>query len=363
MNLPPDDAAKPDLGDVFRRLIAATGPISLLQYMGESNARYYAEHPAIGGAGDFITAPEISQMFGELIGLCLADLWQRAGKPEPVHYIELGPGKGTLARDALRAMRQQGLHPQMHLVETSQAMREAQIAAVPGVIHHHDLTNVPQDGPILLVANEFLDALPVRQLVKTDNGWREVMVGVNAAGAFVETVGGQPMDAAVSSERRDDPAGSVIETSPACAAIVSEVASRLALQGGAALFIDYGHADGRSGSSVQAVRGQERVGLFDAPGEADISAHVDFAQGEAIAAAQGCRVLGTVTQGSWLYALGIMQRAQALATGAPDQREALMQARDRLIAPDQMGTLFEVMGLAGPDWPDAAGFPRGEPAR
>jgi len=345
------------LADIFRRLIATTGPISLAHYMAESNAHYYAEQKPIGGQdADFITAPEISQMFGELVGLWLADMWDRAGRPDPVLYIELGPGRGTLARDALRVMARQGLVPQVHLVETSPAMRAAQLAAVPGATHHHDLSSLPDDGPILLVANEFLDALPVRQLVKTDDGWREVMVGVDPAGQFIEMPGRQPMDSAVSEAHRDAPPGTVIETSPACAAVATEVAGLLAQQGGAALFMDYGHADGRAGSSLQAVRGHEKLGVFDAPGEADLSAHVHFAQIAEVASSNGGRVLGTTTQGAWLAALGIEQRAEALAKSAPQHREAVMQAKRRLTAPDQMGELFKVMGLAGTDWPEGAGF-------
>ncbi|GGD60166.1 class I SAM-dependent methyltransferase [Aurantiacibacter arachoides] len=345
-----------DLADVFRRLIGSTGPISLMHYMGESNARYYARRDPLGSAGDFVTAPEISQMFGELIGLWLADMWIRAGRTEPVHYVELGPGRGTLARDARRAMRRYGLEPRMHLVEGSTRLRDAQLEQVPDAIHHHDLSRVPMEGPVLLVANEFLDALAVRQLVKTDAGWREVMVGCDAAGRFIEVPGRQPMDSAVPEARRDAPAGTIIETSPAAASTLFEVAGRLANQGGAALIIDYGYTDARSGSSVQAVRAHEKLGLFDAPGEADLSAHVDFAQMELIAASRGCRVLGTVTQGEWLETLGIANRADALAAFAPQHRDALHRAVHRLTAPDEMGQLFKVMGLAGPDWPDGVGF-------
>jgi len=356
-----DEDAKRNLGDTFRRLIASTGPISLMHFMGESNMRYYNDKRVIGGpsehgGGDFITAPEVSQMFGELIGLWLADMWIRAGRTEPVHYVELGPGRGTLARDAQRAMKRYGLVPKMHLVETSRGMRDVQLSQVPDAIQHRDLSTVPMEGPVLLVANEFLDALPVRQLVKTQDGWREVMVAVDDDGNFVETPGRQPMDSAVPEARRGDPPGTVIETSPACATIMYEVAGRLASQGGAALFIDYGYTHGRSGSTLQAVKGHRKIGVFDAPGDADLTAHVDFAQMALIAESRNARVLGTVTQGQWLTRLGIRDRADALAEFAPQHRDALMRARDRLIAPDQMGELFKVMGLAGPDWPDGAGF-------
>lgn len=344
------------LSESFRRLIAATGPISLAQFMAESNARYYAGKDPLGAAGDFITAPEISQMFGELIGLWLADLWIRAGRPEHPLYVELGPGRGTLARDALRAMKRYGLEPEVHLVEGSTELKRLQLEAVPHARFHADLTSVPMDGPILLVANEFLDALPVRQLVVTPEGWREVMVATDEAGRFVNVAGRQPMDAAVPEQRRGAEPGTIIETCPAAAAILFEAAGRLVEQGGAALFIDYGHAEPRAGSTLQAVRAHKKVDPLAAPGEADLTAHVDFATLADIARSRGTKWLGTVPQGAWLRALGIEARAEALADFAPQHRDALMRAKHRLIDDGQMGLLFKVMGLAGPDWPDAAGF-------
>lgn len=343
--------------DIFRRLISATGPISLMQFMGESNARYYSREEVFGEEGDFITAPDISQMFGELIGLWLADMWIKGGRTEPAHFVELGPGRGFLARDALRAMKRYGFEPRAHLVEGSVRLRDVQLEQVPQAIHHHDLASVPRMGPILLVANEFLDALPVRQLVMTDQGWREVMVDVNDAGRFFPVAGRQPMDAAVPENRRRAEVGTIIETCPGAAATLFEVAGRLAAQGGAALFIDYGHASPRTGSTLQALRQHRKVDPLAHPGEADLTAHVDFDQARQVALAGGARWLGTTTQGEWLTALGIDQRAEALATFAPQHRAALMQARDRLVEPAQMGELFKVMGLAAPEWPDGAGFP------
>ena len=344
------------LADSFRRLIAATGPISLAQFMGESNARYYAGKDPLGGEGDFITAPEISQMFGELIGLWLADLWIRAGRPDYPLYAELGPGRGTLARDALRAMKRYGLEPDVHLVEGSTELKRLQLEAVPQARFHADLSTVPMDGPILLVANEFLDALPVRQLVMTSEGWREVMVATDASGRFVPIAGRQPMDAAVPEARRGAEVGTVIETCPGAAAVMFEAAGRLAGQGGAALFIDYGHAELRTGSTLQAVRAHRKVDPFAAPGEADLTAHVDFATLADIARSRGARWLGTVPQGAWLRALGIEARAEALADFAPQHRDALTRAKERLTGDGQMGLLFKVMGLAAPGWPDGVGF-------
>ena len=350
------EAASGDsLAAIFRRLIAATGPISVMQYMGEANARYYASRDPLGAAGDFVTAPEISQMFGELIGLWLADVWIRAGRPQPVHYVELGPGRGTLARDALQAAKRFGLEPTVHFVEASAALRDIQQRAVPGATWHHDLATLPADTPLLIVANEFLDALPVRQLVMTEGGWRERMVAVNGERFFC-VAGPEPMDAAVPEERRVAVTGTILEFCPGAAATIDELGRRLVEQGGAALIIDYGHDAPRDGSSLQAVRSHQKVDPFTAPGEADLTAHVDFAALTPIAAARGCKWLGTLTQGRWLREMGIEARAAALAAASPGQAAAINAAKDRLIGEDQMGELFKVMGLAAPGWPTGAGF-------
>ena len=340
----------------FRRLIRDSGPISLQLFMGEANARYYASRDPLGAGGDFITAPEISQMFGELVGLWLTDMWDRAGRPDNVLYVEPGPGRGTLARDALRAMAQHGLAPEVHLVEGSPALAKVQRATLPRARIHGDLTGVPEDRPLLLVANEFLDALPVRQLVRTEQGWRERMVGLDDHERFIFVAGSQPMDAAVPAAMREAEPGTILETCPAAAAVMSEIARRLARQGGAALFIDYGHARPRTGSTMQAVRGHRKVDPFAEPGEADLTAHVDFAILAEIAEAGGARWLGTSEQGEWLRALGLAQRAAALAERHPHQAETLRQAVNRLAGEEQMGRLFKVMGLAAPDWPDGAGL-------
>jgi NADH dehydrogenase [ubiquinone] 1 alpha subcomplex assembly factor 7 len=343
------------LASIFRRLIANTGPISLAHYMGEANARYYAAKDPLGTAGDFVTAPEISQMFGELIGLWLADMWIQAGRVEPVHYVELGPGRGTLAADALRAMKRYGLEPGVHFVEGSTALRDIQLETVPGAQWHHDLSTIPHQGPVLLVANEFLDALPVRQLVMTPEGWRERMV-VPEGEKFVCVAGSQPMDAALPEARRQADLGTIIETCPGAAAIVHEVAGRLVEQGGAALFIDYGHDQLRDGSTLQAVCRHRQVDPFSNPGEADLTAHVDFATLAPIAQSRGCKWLGTAPQGQFLRNLGIDARAQVLSQSAPQHAQAIAAAKARLVGEGQMGLLFKVMGLACPSWPGGAGF-------
>jgi len=348
-----------NLRDRFARLIAATGPISVAQFMAESNAYYYDSRDPLGHAGDFITAPEISQMFGELIGLWLADIWDRAGRPAIVHYVELGPGRGTLARDALGAAQRFGLVPQVHFVEASSALRIAQQDLFARAIWHNDLSTLPDDAPLLIVANEFLDALPVRQMVRTAAGWRERMVGLDGGNddlRLVPIAGARPMDAAVPQDLADADEGAIIESCPAAAAVIGEVARRLAAQGGAALVIDYGRTSPAHGSSLQALRAHAKVDPFACPGEADLTAHVDFSVLPAIAQAAGARWLGTVEQGAFLIALGLGARVQALGRAAPAQADAVRAAAHRLSAPEAMGALFKVMGIAAPDWPNGAGF-------
>ncbi|WP_156840689.1 class I SAM-dependent methyltransferase [Novosphingobium aquimarinum] len=343
------------LATIFRRLIANYGPITIQHFMGESNARYYSQRDPLGASGDFITAPEISQMFGELIGLWLTDMWVNAGRTTPVHYVELGPGRGTLARDALRAAKRYGLEPTVHFVESSTALKDLQLTTVPQAHWHADLSTVPPYGPVLIVGNEFLDALPIRQLVRTAQGWRERMVACEED-RFVAIAGDKPMEAAVPETLREAPEGTLIEVSPAAAAVVYEIAGRLVDQGGAALLIDYGHDHPRTGSTLQALREHRKVEPFAMPGEADLTAHVDFAALAAVVQARGATWLGTTTQGQFLRQLGIESRADNLTQFAPEHRDAIHAAMERLIGEGQMGALFKVMGIAAPNWPGGAGF-------
>ncbi len=343
------------LADRLRRLIAGGGPIPLAQYMALANAHYYATRDPLGAAGDFITAPEISQMFGELIGLWCADLWSRSGAGE-VAWVELGPGRGTLAADALRAMRKAGLSPHVHLVETSPALSERQCAAVPDAIHHDSVATLPADRPLLIVANEFFDALPVRQLVRTPDGaWRERMVTLDGE-RFAATVGEQRFDAVIPEALRE---ADTIETAPAATGILRELAARIAAQGGALLAIDYGYEGPRAGDTLQALRAHRFADPFDAPGEQDLTAHVDFAALAEAARAEGAVAHPLVAQGALLDALGIAARTAALARAAPDRAAEIAAARDRLVAPDQMGSLFKALALTAPGWPTPAGFEKG----
>jgi SAM-dependent MidA family methyltransferase len=326
MSPPPPEAR-------LRRRIEIEGAVSVAAYMAAANAHYYATRDPLGAAGDFTTAPEISQMFGELAGLWLADLWLRAGKPADSAYVELGPGRGTLAADALRAMRGPGLDPPVHFVETSPVLRRAQSGRVPGAYWHDDVATLP-DGPLLVVANEFFDALPVRQF---DAAGRELMVRLED-GRFV----------------RDGAAER--EESPASLEIVGTLAERLARWGGGALIFDYGHDRPGRGDTLQAVSGHAYADPWDAPGSRDLTAHVDFHALAEAARGAGARAFGPRGQGVWLEAMGIAVRAAALARAAPDRTEEIEAARLRLTAPAQMGRLFRVLALVGRDWPDPGGF-------
>jgi SAM-dependent MidA family methyltransferase len=346
--------AEPLLAERLSRAITLAGPIPLSQYMGAANAHYYATRDPLGARGDFTTAPEISQMFGELVGLCLADLWDRAGRPD-ARYVEFGPGRGTLAADALRAMSRAGLTPPVHFVENSPTLRQAQQERVPSAEWSLDILGIDEDRPLLVVANEFFDALPIRQLVKTPQGWMERLVACQDT-LFLPVAGNRSFDQIIPPALRDAPAGSIIETSPASVAILRGIAGRLMAQGGAAIIVDYGYTGPAIGDTLQAVRGHAYANPFEMPGEADLTAHVDFGTLREAAQAEGLAVHGPVTQGAFLKALGIDARAQGLARVQPDRAADIAVDRDRLVEPDQMGDLFKVIILTAPGWPAPEGF-------
>lgn len=341
------------------RIIHASGPISIAHYMAEVNAQYYATRDPLGLAGDFITAPEISQMFGELAGLWLADIWMRSARRANTYYVELGPGRGTLAADALRAMEQANFAPRVHMVETSPVLREAQLSRLPHARHHDDIDSLPEDGPLLVVANEFFDALPIRQIERTNEGWFERVI-VPREGregeAFVAGPGQRRMDVAVPASLTDAPVGTIVESAPAGAAVALALANRIARQGGAALLIDYGYEGPAAGDALQAVRAHQMVDPFDAVGECDLTAHVDFTTLGNAARQAGLAVHGPVGQGVFLEALGIGARAQMLGRNAPERAGEIEAARARLCASDQMGSLFRVMALIHPAWAQPEGF-------
>jgi SAM-dependent MidA family methyltransferase len=341
----------PDLAQRLRRLIAGGGPIPLAQYMALANAHYYATRDPLGAGGDFTTAPEISQMFGELIGLWAADLWLRAGVPDAA-YVELGPGRGTLAADALRAMAKANLTPEVHLVETSPVLQRAQASTIPGATHHDAIDTLPDDQPLLIIANEFFDALPIRQLVRTADGWRERMIDLDGE-RFVPGVGEQRFDAVIPEALLD---GDVVETSPASTAILRALAARIAKQGGALLAIDYGYEGPLAGDTLQALHRHRFADPYEAPGKQDLTAHVDFAALAEAGRAEGIVTHRVVTQGALLAALGIDARAAALSRAAPARAAEIEAARARLTAPERMGTLFKALAITAPSWPTPGGF-------
>lgn len=317
----------------LRERIRAEGPITVEAYMEACNAYYYATRDPLGAPGDFTTAPEISQMFGEMIGAALADCWKRAGAPADAIYAELGPGRGTLAADALRVLRSGGFAGDVHLVETSPVLRDRQAEAVPDAIWHDSVDDLPA-RPLLLVANEFLDALPVRQHI----GAVERRVTIAAGGLAFD---------------RD---GEIVETSPARDEAVAAVSICLAARGGVALFIDYGHERSAAGDTLQAVRRHGYASVLADPGEQDLTAHVDFQSVANAACDAGAGVTPLVTQGEWLTRLGIEARAQSLARGNPDRADDIQLALERLTDSAQMGELFKVMAIHSPEWPVPAGF-------
>ncbi len=340
--------------EALAEAIRQKGPISVAHFMAAANAHYYATRDPLGIAGDFTTAPEISQMFGELVGVWLADLWDRTGRPQ-VHYVELGPGRGSLAQDALRAMALAGLTPCVHFVETSPALRGVQAERVPGAIFHDDISTLPGDAPLLIVANEFFDALPIHQLIRGRADWHERRVAAQGR-LFLPVADKAVPESLIPKALRDSPVGSIIESAPASVAIVTALTKRLGIQGGAALIVDYGYDGPAVGETLQAVKGHRYANPFDSVGEQDLSAHVDFATLSAAAALAGAAVSGPVGQGTWLTALGIEARAAALTKASPTRAAEIGAARERLTEPDAMGTLFRVMALRAPHWPEPAGF-------
>lgn len=358
-NRSPGRTVSPEDTNVAARLakqIESSGPISVAEFMRISNEAYYAKGDPFGVDGDFITAPEISQMFGEMIGLWLTDLWMRAGRPAGCKYIELGPGRGTLAADALRAMRQFDFEPDVFFVETSHVLRKQQAQAVPNAIFLDDVEQMPFDAPLLIIANEFFDALPVRQLVSTHAGWRERVVVRDRGTKFMATPGMHAMDEMVPAEFRNAPSPSIYETCPSASAIMYELTGRIGASGGAILIADYGYTLPGIGSTLQALRGHEFADPFENPGTQDLSAHVNFVELANLARMRHLRVSGPIEQGSWLKDLGIDARLQALSTQQPDKADELALARDRLVEATGMGSLFKILAVSHTDWPAPEGF-------
>lgn len=344
---------------ILAEKIDRDGPIALSEYMSIANMAYYAAKDPIGEDGDFVTAPEISQMFGELVGIWLADLWMRKGRPDHVHYVELGPGRGTLAADARRAMGKFGCDPDIHFVENSPVLKAKQATLHNSAAWHETIDSLPTDAPLLVVANEFFDALPVEQFVSTEAGWRRHMVA-RERNKFIAIPGTEAIQNQVSSASAGLPVGTILESSPVSVQILGELSNRIAMQGGVIVIIDYGYDRPGTGSTLQAVKDHLPVSPFDSPGTSDLTAHVDFHTLGNIAKTRLLSVHGPAEQGQWLKALGIDQRAQKLAESDPKQADAIRAAHHRLTHLDEMGRLFRVMAATSMDWPEPEGFVYGE---
>jgi NADH dehydrogenase [ubiquinone] 1 alpha subcomplex assembly factor 7 len=342
----------------LKEQIAREGPISVHDFMraclADRDEGYYATRQPIGERGDFVTAPEISQIFGELIGAWAATIWQSMGAPASVTIAELGPGRGTLMADGLRVFKRvPGFLDRVTvaLIETSPVLRETQKETLRGspipLQWHESIEPLPQ-GPLILIANEFIDALPVRQLLREGGRWHERCVTLDGEGGFAFCAGAALGAEAVTASLRalDAEDGAIFETRPAFSPLLASLAARARHAPVSALIVDYGHAESGLGDTLQAVQHHRFADPLAAPGEADLTAHVDFATLADSARARGLVVFGPMPQGEFLLKLGLEARCQSLLREAsPDQKAAILSGAARLADPRQMGLLFKVLAL------------------
>jgi len=341
------------LRDKLAAEIAASGPISVAQFMTaclhDPQFGYYATRPALGAGGDFVTAPLVSQMFGELVGVWIAASWELLGRPAPFRLVEMGPGDGTLMGDILKTLRHApgALEAaDVWLVETSQPLIALQSGRLAGRVRWaKTLDEVPGGAPLLLVANELLDCLPTRQFVRTAIGWAEQVVGLNAEDALAFGLSPTPAAGLLP----DAGPGQVFEQSPAQAALGAELGQRVATDGGAALLIDYGRAEPGFGDTLQALWRHQKVDPLDSPGAADLTVHADFPAVMAAAVAEGAEA-AIQTQQAFLSRLGIGARAEALVRAAPGRSGTIGRQLTRLIGAEDMGELFKVCAIHSPGW-------------
>lgn len=357
------------LADEIRERIRRDGPISVATYMElclhHPRHGYYCRGRPIGADGDFVTAPEISQMFGELIGLWCAAVWRSMGQPQRVQLVELGPGRGTLLADALRAVR---ILPDfraaidLHLVESSESLRaeQATLLANAHPTWHERFETVPS-GPALVIANEFFDTLPIRQFERVGSAWQERVVALAPTSQTLRFAAADSVPAEAGFGCA--PSGAIVERAPAREAVASALAGRIAAEGGAALITDYGHTQPGFGDTLQALKRHRRHDALDEPGTADLTAHVDFSALVSAARREGARVFGPVPQGRFLKTLGIDARAARLRQDASADRFAEVDAAlRRLTGAHGMGELFKALALAHPALDTPPGFEAKEPA-
>ena len=357
------------IAERLRDRIREAGPVSIAQFMTEAlfdpRDGFYATKDPIGAGSDFITAPEISQMFGELVGLWAAQSWMDMGKPSPFHFIELGPGRGTMMADALRAARTvPGFMDaaRIVLIEASAALKavQAQTLGPSGAqISWVDRLEAVPAGPSIVAGNEFLDCLPVRQAIKRDGQWHERMVGLDADGERFVFVLGPPLgvdETLVPAPLRDTPEDSLVELRPGDLQVLEALAKRFDADAGRALFIDYGPALSETGDTLQAIKAHKKVPVLDEPGTADLTARVDFQSLLTAADALDLTGYGPVEQGEFLTGLGMEARAAALSQAAPEQRAKIARQVWRLTDPDQMGRLFKLVCIDSQRLPTPPGF-------
>lgn len=345
----------------LKERIARNGPMSVADYMeacvaGSADA-YYSSRQPIGAEGDFITAPEVSQIFGELLGLWAVATWQAMGEPRPITVAELGPGRGTLMADALRAWQSVPAFLEnvtIALVETSPVLREAQHAALHGAqapVHYCETIEGVPRGPLIVIANEFVDALPIRQLVWRDGEWRERCVTIGRSGDFTFCEGHPVENESLRqlAQALDAPESSILEVRPAGSLLVAELAARAREAPLAALIVDYGHDRTACGDTLQAVRHHRYADPLASPGEVDLTAHVDFAALKESATAHGLSACGPMPQGEFLLRLGLETRRDRLCKRAtPEQRQEIVSGAARLADPQSMGLLFKALALTSP---------------
>lgn len=345
--------------DHLAERIRRNGPIPVAAYMNMVAKEYYSRGRVFGHEGDFITAPEINQTFGELIGLWCAVTWENMGKPSQCYLVECGPGRGTLMADALRAA---GLVPgfmdaiDVHLIEQSESLKTIQRETLKGYkITWHETFDTCPDGSLIVIGNEFLDALPIQQFEKTDAGWMERCVDIDDANQFQFTLR-ELSDADLNIPAGAD-VGAIYETSPDIKKFITNLTARIVNYGGAALFIDYGHKNSALGETLQAVKRHQPYPVLKSPGTADITAHVDFEVVAQAAQSAGAHIFGPIEQGIWLKRLGIGVRAAQLAQNkAQDVARNIEAGIRRLTEPDAMGALFKVIAIAHPNLPPPEGF-------
>jgi NADH dehydrogenase [ubiquinone] 1 alpha subcomplex assembly factor 7 len=346
------------LAEIIRAHIAHYGPMTVQDYwtlcLSHPQHGYYIKQDPLGRAGDFVTAPEISQMFGEMIGIWIADIWLKMQMPSPFILVECGAGRGTMMEDLLRATRNiPGLHAalEVHIIETSPYLRDIQKQRLADyrVTWHDVLSDVPDHAPLVILGNEFLDAVPIRQVVRAGQAWRERMIGIEEDHLAFGLGADIPQ-----SDKIETPEGAVFEFSPLREAIWSEIVRRVKTQAGAALMIDYGYTVASFGDTFQAVKNHAYADVLAEPGEADLTSHVNFARLADLAKDLHPRM---TTQRNFLRQMGIEMRAQVLAKSATlEQAEELQAGLSRLINADQMGDLFKALAISHPAYLEPAGF-------